>query len=189
MQQIQTPRSISLRRKQQGFTLIELVIVLAIAAVILFGVFILVSRAQTSRVANDEVQNFNMMIADVRTKFGPQGSFVGITPAVLIDLGIVPKHMINAATIRTGWSTTVAVAPTNLNGTVGDAVRFSYTVPRASCGDFATGASGAAGRVTVDGVVVKDVPAALNNVNVAALAGACDSDIGGTVDILLDQGR
>lgn len=177
------------RKRQQGFTLIELVIVIAIAAAILFAVWIGVSRAQNSRKANEAVQNFNMMMADVRTKFGVQGSFAGITPAVMIDLGMVPQPMINGNAIRTSFNTAVAVAATNLNGTAGDGVEFSYTIPRVNCADFVTGTSGASARVTVDGTVVKNIPAGDNTLDVAAMSGQCNADAGGNLVVLLAQGR
>lgn len=177
------------RSKQKGFSLIEMGIVLAIAAIVLYGIYSWVSRVQNQRVANDEAQNYNMMVSDVRTKFGAQGTFTGISPAALINLGLVPKTMINGAAIRSGWNTPVAVAAVNLNGTAGDGVQFTYTVPREQCSDFVTGAAGASARVTVGGTMVKDIPGGVNTVNVGTLATQCAANTGGNVAILLAQGR
>lgn len=177
------------RSKQKGLTLIELAIVIAIVAIIIFGVFLLFSRVQTSRIATDEAQNLNMMMADVRSKFGTQGSFNGITPTVMINLGLVPRTMINGNNIRNGWNTNVTVAAVNLSGTAGDGVEFTYQVPREACADFVTSASGAASRITVGGTVVKNVTAGQNTVNVATLGTQCNADAGGNVPVLLAQGR
>lgn len=174
--------------KNKGFTLIEMAIVLAIAAIVLFGVFTMVSRANNARVATDEAQNFNIISSDMRTKFSTQGNYTGVTVENLVNLGAVPKHMVSGGTINTGWGTTVTAAVTNLTGT-DDGVAFTYTVPRESCADFVTAASGASAVVSVDGTSIKNVPGGANTVNVAALGTACDSSAGGNVPVVLTVGR
>lgn len=182
-------RNLPSKKKQAGLTLIELSIGIVIAAALIFGVFYLVGVVNDRSVVKDEGQYLNQMIADARTKFRQQGSYNGINPGVMINLGIVPPPMVNGANIRTGWSTNVAVAPTNLNGTVGDGISFTYTVPRKSCSDFVDAGAGAASRVTIGGTVVKSIPAGQNNLNIVNVATACDSDAAGNVAVIFEQGR
>lgn len=182
----------ALRRKQKGLTLIELLIALVIAAGVLFGIFFLVGVANDRTIVREETQAFNTISNDARTKFRAQGNYVGVTPQVLIQLGLVPPNMVpnppgNA--IRTGWGTNLAVAPINLNGAAADGLQFSYDLPRRSCPDFVDGVASAASRIDIDGNIVKNVPGNVQVVNVAAVAAACDAGAGGNVDVILAVGR
>lgn len=176
------------RKKQGGFSLIELAIVIAIVAILLFLVYQRLSKVQNSRIAGDEASNYTQIATDVRTRFGSQGDFAGITPKILIDNGIVPQAMIKGATISTSWNTTVAVAPAQFT-VANDAFAMTYTVPREQCSDFVTATAPAAARVTVGAEVVKNVPGSVNQINMATLGTACDASAGGTVAVKLEQGR
>lgn len=178
-----------LPRKARGLTLIEILIALVIAAGLLFGIFFLVNIANDRTIVREETQVFNSMINDVRTKFRAQGTYAGITPAIMIQLGIVPPNMINGNVIRTGWNTNLAVAPINLNGQANDGIAFTYTLPRRSCPDFVDGVQAAVARITIGADVVKNVPAGVNAVNIPAVAAACDAGAAGNVAIELAQGR
>lgn len=180
---------LTFQRKQRGFTLVEISIAVVVASLLLFGVFWLVGVINERSAVKDEIQNYTTLANDTRTKFRNQGSYTGITPAVLIQLGVVPPEMVRGTNIVTTWETNLNVAPTNLNGTAGDAVRFTYTLPRKSCSDFIDGVARNAARITIGSTVVKDVPNGVNTVNQASVATACNSQAGGNVSILLDQGR
>lgn len=182
-------RNIPSKKKQAGLTLIELSIAIVIAAALIFGIFYLVGVVNDRSVVKDEGQYLNQMVADARTKFRQQGSYAGITPQVMINLGIVPPPMVNGNNITTGWSTNVAVAASNLNGTAGDGIAFTYTVPRKSCSDFIDAGAAASARVTIGTTVVKSIPAGQNTLNVANVATACDADAGGNVQVIFEQGR
>jgi prepilin-type N-terminal cleavage/methylation domain-containing protein len=176
-------------KKQAGLTLIEILIVLVIAAGLLFGIFYLVSQANERSIIRDEVQSYNTIANDARTSFRKQNDYTGVSAAVLIQLGIVPPTMINGTAIRSGWNTAVVVAPINLNGTANDGMQFTYTVPRTACPTFIDGVANSAARITIDTTVVKDVPANLTTINVADVATACDAPAGGNVPVLLAVGR
>lgn len=184
-----TPAVVALPRKARGLTLIELLIALVIAAGLLFGIFFLVNVANDRTIVREETQAFNSMINDVRTKFRAQGTYAGITPAIMIQLGLVPPNMINGNVIRTGWNTNLAVAPINLNGQANDGIAFTYTMPRRSCPDFVDGVQAAVSRITIGADVVKDIPNGVNVVNIPAVAAACDAGAAGNVNVQLSQGR
>lgn len=183
-------RAISIpTRRQKGFTLVEISIAVVVAAALLFGVFWLVGVIGERSAVKDEIQNFTTLANDTRTKFRNQGSYTGITPAVLVQLGVVPPEMVRGTNIVTAWETNLDVAPTTLNGNAGDGVRFTYTLPRKSCSDFIDGVARNAARITVGGTVVKNVPGGVNTVNQANVATACNAPAGGNVTVMLDQGR
>lgn len=174
------------RKKTKGFTLIEVLIVLAIAAGILFAVFIAVGKVQTKQVSKEAAEMLNLMVADVRAKFKSQGNFTGITPQVLIDNRIPPNTMIEGANIVSPWNSHILVAPVTINNP-NDAVRFTYqTVPQEDCSNFVTAAQGTFTRITVNGTVLKNVPT-VPMLNVAQLGTACVA--ANTATIFYDQVR
>lgn len=176
-------------KKSRGFSLLEILIVAALVAAGLAGLFFLVQRYNTKQTTNNEAQNLNQIAAEVRTKFRSQGNYTGITPAVLIQNGIVPPTMVNNTNIETGWNTNVAVAAANLNGTNGDSVSFTYTLPRESCADFVQAAEGSFPRISVGGVNVKDVPGGARTLNIVTLGAQCNAGAGGNTAVVFTLGR
>lgn len=191
MRNIRPIRPIRSLRKQQGFSLIELAIVIALVAVLAFFVFQKLQKVQGSRVASDEANNAALMIGDAKTKFTSQGDFAGVTSAALINAGVVPKSMVNAAgnAILTGWGTTVVAAPTNVNGTANDGIKLTYPVPKENCNEFVTGVAGLVQKITVGTTVVKNAPAGASKLDMIATGTACDAGGTGNVNVILETGR
>ena len=67
------PNRIRNARKQKGFGLIELAIAIAIGAAIVFGVFVMVKRAQSDRASSTEAKSLMLLASDLRPKFSGQG--------------------------------------------------------------------------------------------------------------------
>jgi prepilin-type N-terminal cleavage/methylation domain-containing protein len=175
-------------RGQRGFTLIEMLIALAIGAGLLFAVFVVVGKVQSKALAKDAAETLNLMVADTRAKFKSQGNFTGVTPQVLINNRIPPQQMVQGTNIVSQWNTNIGVAPVTINN-ANDAVRFTYTgVPSEDCSNFVQAAEGTFGRVTVAGTVVKNLYAnPATPLNVATLGTRCAS--AQTVTIDFDQMR
>jgi prepilin-type N-terminal cleavage/methylation domain-containing protein len=182
-------RNIQNLKKQKGLTLIEISIGIVIAAALLFGLFYLVSVVNDRSTVKDEVQYYNQMTADARTKFRQQGNYTGATAGSLINLGIVPPALVNGVNITSGFGGNVAVAPINLNGAANDGLQLTYTLPRRLCPDFVDGIAGSANRITVDGDIVKDSPANTPTLDVNAMGAACDASAAGNVTVVLASGR
>lgn len=178
-------------KRQKGFSLLEILIVAGLLAAGLAALFFMLNRYNVRAAANNEAEVLNTMAAETRTQFRSQGNYTGVTPAVLIANGIVPTTHVNGTAIETGWATTVAVAPANLNGTMGDSVSFTYTLPRESCSRFVQASEGAFSRVIVGGVHVKDIPTGARNLNVATLGTQCNAAAaaGGNVTVVFTLGR
>lgn len=178
------------RRGQQGFTLIELGIILALVMLILIGIYAFAREARGRSAVNSEVQDYTSMVEDAKTKYGQQqGDFAGVSAAALAQLGAVAnQNKMNGGTMRSAWGTHVFVTSINLFGNADDAIQFTYQVPREWCADFLTGVQSSAAKITVDGTVVKDVTNALPRVNNGALGAACNPDAGGNAPILLASG-
>lgn len=174
-------------RKQQGFTLIEVLIVLAIAAGVLFAVFMAVNKVQAKQLSKEAAENLNLMVADTRAKFKSQGNFTGVSALVLINNHVPPSSMIQGTNIVSPWNTNITVAPVQIVN-ANDGVRFTYTgVGQEDCSNFVQAAEGTFSRITVNGTLVKNIPAGVQQLNVATLGTACVAQPQAT--ILFDQGR
>lgn len=190
MNRAHNPARISNARKQKGFGLIELAIAIAIGAAIVFGVFVLVKRANSSRASSNESKSLMLMASDLRTKFSGQGSFAGLNPGNMIRMGLVPSNMISGTTIRSGFSTDVNVASINLNGAPDDGFEFTYQVPSDDCSGFVQSVEGAFARITIAGTQIKNVPGGDNVINVADLANCnASGTTNAPVTLTFAQGR
>ena len=179
------------RTRQEGMSLLDAALWLAIAAVMAFGIFYLVRVVTGKRVTTQEVQNAITMTTDLQAKFSAQASFVGISAANLIRLGIVPDSMVSGTTMVSGWSTPVTVAPVTLNGAANDGFTFTYQVPSRNCADFVQGVEGVFSRVVIEGTTVKNLVAGDTSIGVVELA-TCDATQGGgstPVSVALSQSR
>lgn len=178
------------QKAHKGFTLIEVLIVLAIAAGVLFAIFAAVSKVQAKSIAKEASEGLNLMVADVRAKFKSQGNFTGVTPQVLIQNRIPPSNMIQGNQIISPWNTPINVAPATLV-TANDAVAFTYTgMGSEDCSNFVQAAEGSFSRISVNGTNVKDVPGgpATARLNIATLGQQCDQG-GANNTIVFIQGR
>lgn len=165
------------RVRQRGFTLIEILIVIAIAAGMLFGIFTVANRIGERSAINELASNLNMMAAETRSAFRAQGTYLGVTPAVLIGMGVPPATIVSGGTIRSPWDTAIDVQPTRITAP-NDAVQFSISgVPSASCAALVTAAEGAFGRVLIGSTVVKNMtamaPSPMSPLNAATVGTSC----------------
>ena len=148
------------RVRQRGFTLIEILIVIAIAAGILFGVFTVANRIGERSAINEFASNMNVLAAETAAAFRSQGNFAGVDVAPLLGMGAPPVTMRGGGTppttIVSPWGT-VLVAPVNVTSG-SDGVQFTVrTVPAAACSSLVTAAEGAFSRVLIGATVVKNM--------------------------------
>ncbi|WP_019022968.1 type 4 pilus major pilin [Thioalkalivibrio sp. ALE23] len=176
-------------RKVRGFTLVEMLIVLAIGASVLFGVFVAVSAVQNQQASNEASENLNLFAAEIQTLFRGQSDFSDISNTVLLDAGTVPGPMEQGGEIVTAWNDEVEVTSVTLTGTSGtdNAFQIEYPLPEAACTNVIQAVEGAFAEVQVGGSIIKDA----NNreLDVPTLASECSSDGDLVEDVLFIQGR
>lgn len=152
-------KSVSLQRKNKGFSLIELIIVLGI----LGGLYLLVSsRSDTADTASnikEEVENVNELAKTVRNYFGSAGvsGYSGLNNSVIYNS--ISRHMQGAGTnIRNAWSASgITVAPTSGN------TQFTITsssVPENACEMIAAQTYQSFISMTVNGTAITSPPVA-----------------------------
>jgi prepilin-type N-terminal cleavage/methylation domain-containing protein len=100
-------------RKQSGFTLIEISIVIAIALILVLGGITFGSRMMMSANVTSETENVGMLITNVRNLH--QKRYANLTVAQAITLNLVPTDLINGNAIE-GHFGAITLAPGQLTG-------------------------------------------------------------------------
>lgn len=115
------------RNKQQGFTLIELMIVLGIAALIVAGVITMYLKSSSSQKVNDETTNLNTIVSGVRNLYSTSSNYVGLTTAVVVNAKIPPAKLVNGTTINNAFGGQVNIAPASISGGTNNAFTVALT--------------------------------------------------------------
>lgn len=174
-------------RNQGGFSLVELLLVLAIIAALAVAAFIVYPRVQAGRNATYESQILSSAQAGVKALF-TTNNYANISTAAAYNAEIFPKNMnVATDTIENQWSGEVLVEPSGPNGadpaggtTVVRYFRIVYpSVPTDVCIRLAGAAVQNFGTVLVEGTAVQDsysaTPVPLDE---AAIASECKVDGG-----------
>jgi type II secretory pathway pseudopilin PulG len=130
-------------RKQVGATLLELTMVVGIIAIISISAISYYNTTSHSNKINDEVKNVNTLTAAVRNMFDTQGSYTGLTNAVILKSGAFPDRMRvpNSTTlIKNAWvSNGVDLGTVAYQATADAAFTVTYKlVPERACTDLVT---------------------------------------------------
>lgn len=97
-------------RRQKGFTLIEIIIALAVIGVAIAGMLYYQSRAEAGQKANNTVSALTSMVGNIKSTFAPANSFAGVSAANLISAGAVVEPFTGAGTAITDpWGGAVVV--------------------------------------------------------------------------------
>ncbi len=154
------------------------------------GLFVFILSNLNDGNSRIKVQNATSALIDMTKEtqnlFKSQGDFTGISPAVLLNNGVVPEDMVSGMTILSQWNSVVAVAP---NTEIGANDTFSMTYPGISsdeCSQMVTKASNSFYKIDVAGTLVKDLTASAD-LNVPSLGTQCAT--GTTVSIVFYAAR
>lgn len=167
-----------MKQRQRGFSLIELIVVVAILG--LAAAAIISRSASTSQSTNiqTESQNLQSIVGKAKSVFAGRPNFNGATTAYMLANGAFPTSMVNGNNVSHSWNGAVTVAP-GANPTTLD---ITYAaIPTAACIEFVSSQSRPYVEVTVAGNAVK------NGAQVADTAltqAACES--AATVDVVFN---
>jgi type II secretory pathway pseudopilin PulG len=137
-------------RRQAGATLIEIMMVVALMAVITIGALVYFNSANESSKVQDATASLTALSSVIRNQFSTQGDYSGLTADVAMKFGNVPESMLvrsgtgSSATpsrFRHPWNqNTGAVAlDTATTNVADDSFKITYAVvPAASCVDLMT---------------------------------------------------
>lgn len=174
----------STRTKSQGFTLLELLLVLGVIAALAIAAFIVYPSVQASNQANTESANINTIRAGVQNLFGSLGRYDTLTTGVANEARIFPPTM-NAglfgptAPITNIWSGAVTLAPAQGNGGPGGTADTHFTITYeditdAACVKLAPAVAPNFDAVQLNGITIADPQGLLGAVTAfnPALVGA-----------------
>lgn len=162
------------RKNQKGFTLVELMMVIAVIGVIGLGAVIVFGKAMSKQRVNAEIQTLSEVTSAIQKYYFSKANFGGLSNTIAVSYKLVPDDMIVSApaTIGNRWAGSVTIAPATVSG-ANDS--FSYTttlVPSKECLDVVQALAPQYTATSVGGTVVK---AAGGTLNETTLATQCNS--------------
>lgn len=86
-----TPTQSPVKSRSKGFTLIEIMIALAIMGIAIAAVLYYQGKAEGSQKALATVQDTTSLASKIKAMYGPQNTYTSITAADLEKMGIVPS--------------------------------------------------------------------------------------------------
>lgn len=156
-------KKMTFKRHQSGFTMIELMIVLALAAIAtVIGISLYNSNSAQTEIER-EVRNLNSLVPLVKQTFmTAQGNYEGLSNTVMLNSKSFPQSMrVNGSNtlIRHSWNNDgVDLSPVNFLGTANDSFEITYkSVPAQACQDLMSRVYKFFEEVAIGGTVVTNV--------------------------------
>lgn len=93
------------KHKSKGFTLIEIIVALAILGVVIAGILYYQSRAEAKTKANDTISALTTMIGGIKSAYAPANSYATVTNQNLNSSGLVVQPFTGSTTsITDAWA-------------------------------------------------------------------------------------
>ncbi len=86
------------KMNEKGRSMVEMLGVLAIIGVLSAGGLAGYSKAMFKHKLNSTMDQITMLVTNIRTMYGTQGNYIGLSEAAAVDLGIVPAVMVKDTT-------------------------------------------------------------------------------------------
>jgi type II secretory pathway pseudopilin PulG len=131
-------------QRQAGATLIEIIMVVALIAIITIGALVYYNSAQNGSRVSEAVSGVTALSAVVRNQFSTQGNYNGVTEGLVMRFGGVPESLVvrngaNPVNLKHPWNNaagSVTVDPATTTAP-DDSFRITFTqVPANICNDL-----------------------------------------------------
>lgn len=167
-------RNVRKQKKQNGFSLIELMLVLVVIALLVFGAYVLFGTTQEGARSDQAQKDLLGLTAGAKRVCNRPGQCTTLTEANLITAGQAPKDMVNGTALQSPWGGAVTLVVGDLGTGTNNAFVTTFNgVPRAECNTFVSAVQNNFGKIVIGGTSVKDVGTAYDS---AAAITACDND-------------
>lgn len=162
--------------KNKGFSLLEILLVLAVAATFVIGAFLLLPKVFSGQKAQSEANHIGVIASGIKGLYTGVPYYTGITTANIVNAKIFPDDMIPDSTSTTplnSWKGLVTIAASNESpsGATGSSFTITYpSVPAEDCVRVVAYIGTNYYIIRVNGTTVKDPE---NLLNAATLASTC----------------
>lgn len=171
------------RRPLTGFSLLETLLVLGVAAVAIVAIFVIYPQIQSARRAHTETTNLSSVVASMRSLYEGSANYASVSNTMLLNAKAFPAEMVapDGVTVTNVWGGQVLVLPSTVvpNG-------FEITeknVPPSECARLVAAADSNFSYIAVQHSVLKG---AGKDLTVAETAQACAGGVNGN-QILFDD--
>ncbi len=172
------------RKRNQGFTLIEMGIVLALMGIAIFYALSRMSSTNDTSKSQAFTQDFSGIVMNTKRVYQTQTSYNGLTIATLKNNSVFPSLWNVSGTITGPWTGAVTAASATL-ATTDDAAAITVpNVPSANCAEIVRQLSGGIDKIDVASTNVKPYQGTLN---ISTLGTQCSS--ASTVSIVFTFGK
>ena len=161
--------------RQRGFTLMEMLLVIAIIGAFVYFMFNLFGESRDSASAIRTANDVASIIADTTDLMAGQPDSSDCTTAVTISNGAIPDQLVTSATtITSSYGGTVTLASGTLGGVSGISCELTFEdVPQDDCSRIVRRTAELADKIDVGGSTVKTL--ASPELDVADLGTQCSS--------------
>lgn len=161
-------------RSEAGFTLLELIFVLVVAALIAIPVYSRFTESRTRSLISEESENLLAVIGSSQDKWANAEDYAGATQVVMRDNNVIPRAMLTGGAIVNKARGTMTCAPVTIGSTgSNDGLECTVTnYPPAFCAGVAQKLDRAVRRITIGGTLVKPVDGTLD---LTALGTQCNA--------------
>jgi type II secretory pathway pseudopilin PulG len=130
-------------KRQAGATLIEIIMVVALMAIITIGALTYYNSASQSSKVQETVTTLTALTSMIRNQFSAQGNYTGLDEVVVAAFGNVPKTMRvdDTTDLKHPWSSAanaVKIGPMNGAGTASEFYVQLADLPTRACTDIVT---------------------------------------------------
>ncbi|MGA3808945.1 type 4 pilus major pilin [Escherichia coli] len=171
------------KHNKEGFSLLELLLVLGIIAALVVAAFIVYPKVQASQRAQAESNNIAAIQAGVKALYTSASSFTGLTNSVAVQAKIFPDNMLSGSGSAAKpinafkGNVTLAADKTGPSGADGSAFIIIYSnVPAAECTKIITAVAGNFYEAGVRNLGDGNVKTAGGVLDVAKTAMLCQND-------------
>lgn len=122
------------RSARRGLTLIEAAMVLAILALVVAGVMLFYTNANTSRQTTAAIGELAAVQQAVRSLYGGQPTYSGVSASLIASSKALPARMTSGSTLRHSFNGQIDIAEASAGGGVGSGFQVTFrNVPQEAC--------------------------------------------------------